>query len=1060
MQPQIETDRVVLKLTAEAALGATELPEIGLPRGLDAFDTLISGHRITEGNRLVREHGTPIADPELFSHIGLDRIYVLRLPDPDGEAKVMSLVEELRGQPWVEYAEPVYLLWPTAIPNDSSFPLQWAHRNTGQTVNGFPGTSDADADSDLAWNTNTGSPTAIVAVLDGGMDLGHPDLVDNLIAGYDFINDDPTVPLSSHGTGVAGIAAARGNNGIGVAGICWSCSIMPLAIANSQHETDAIRFAADNGADVINMSHTFGALWLQSVIDATEYAVGLGALPFASATNFNGYNIGTPAVYPEVVSVGGSDQNDRRVYAFNDLTELTAPGPNTRTTWTTPEYVYFGGTSSSCPFAAGLGALLRSERPNLHVRELRHLLRLSADDQVGIPSEDTAGWDQFMGYGRVNAFNAMQQIDGPWLALDRPHYVCAGDLTVALKDPGAGASVEVTLTGSVGADVETMMVTPVSGATGYYEGTLPLSWAGVDGPVTIQDGKLDVVHAENFTASAGALSADAFLDCMKKVCLWGNIGVVSSGDCDQDAAMDPGELWLLTPALVNLQTEQMFGVEATLVTTNPDVTVLKGDLTSGTINPFSILLPGPEESFRVQVAPGAAVNGIADFDITISGTGWESDQTACVNEEGFGSSFSFPINRDLGAQVVSWDFDDGTAMGFEVEASHGTTQDPSGDLSECDGLWGPGWNVAPVTDRAHSGTHSMRLGSGSVYAGSTDAGLVSPVFTAPTGSAAVSFFTWMDSFLFDAFRAWDGMIVEAKQPIRPDWTFLSDGTYGRKQVQTECTGVPTRVPFGAFEHVDMLAGDGSGTDAAGDTFDVAHTVNLSQFAGLDVQLRFRFGSNDSSDPADHGTGAWLDTIAIHGPYVTDIWPGAAPQNLQGSQANCSTSFDLSWTELSGSGDYEIFRSEVSCADAMASLDLYDTAAGTTYSDTGVVEETQYNYAVGGTEATTGCPTVRACIAGSCPPCVAPPDPEGLVLDKSGNDVHLAWFGSAPSGPTWNVYRNPDSNPALWGAALATGVTDEDAATPGIQFTDVGGLGAGSVQHYLVTETTCAESPLR
>ena len=92
-----------------------------------------------------------------------------------------------------------------------------------------------------------------------------------------------------------------------------------------------------------------------------------------------------------------------------------------------------------------------------------------------------------MGYGRVNANNSLQLIDGPWLALDRPHYVCGGDLTVAMKDLTAGATAQVTVTGSVGGDVETVTVDLVPGATGFYEGTIPISWTGVDGPVVLGD---------------------------------------------------------------------------------------------------------------------------------------------------------------------------------------------------------------------------------------------------------------------------------------------------------------------------------------------------------------------------------------------------------------------------------------------------------------------------------------------------------------------------------------------------------------------------------------------
>ena len=225
-------------------------------------------------------------------------------------------------------------------------------------------------------------------------------------------------------------------------------------------------------------------------------------------------------------------------------------------------------------------------------------------------------------------------------------------------------------------------------------------------------------------------------------------------------------------------------------------------------------------------------------------------------------------------------------------------------------------------------------------------------------------------------------------------------------------------------------------------------------------MRFRFGSHDSTDPGSHGTGTWIDTVAIHDPFVSDTWSGAGPQGLQGSDAACPTSFDLSWDAVAGSGDYEIFRSEVSCADALAALTAYDTSPVTSYSDSAAVEGTTYFYAVGGTEAASGCPTVRTCIQGACAACVAPPSPSGLLLGRVADDVKLTWSGSGAGGASWNVYRDTAPDPSTWGGPLATSVADEDLGTPGIQYTDVGGIPAGTLQHYLITEVTCSESPLR
>ena len=125
------------------------------------------------------------------------------------------------------------------FPNDEYFPEQWYLHNTGQTcMYGSGGTPNADINAPEAWETTTGDPNVVIAVVDSGVDSNHPDLVDNLVPGYDFWeydnlpNPSPEVSLDNanygHGTGCAGLIAATGNNNIGVTGVTWNCSIMPI----------------------------------------------------------------------------------------------------------------------------------------------------------------------------------------------------------------------------------------------------------------------------------------------------------------------------------------------------------------------------------------------------------------------------------------------------------------------------------------------------------------------------------------------------------------------------------------------------------------------------------------------------------------------------------------------------------------------------------------------------------------------------------------------------------------------------------------------------------------
>ncbi|MDH3626348.1 MAG: S8 family serine peptidase [Acidobacteriota bacterium] len=1036
-------DRLVVKLKADAASRAPGLPEYGLPQ-LPELAEMCARHGIADGYRVVRQHGTPIGDWAVFSEIGLDRLYVLQLGRQDSK-KVSELVDEFSRQPWVEYAEPVYLLRHLSAPNDAEFSNQWSHVNVGQNVNGSVGSADADADTDLAWDTQVGGPTHIVAVLDSGVDLDHPDLVANLVPGWDFIDEDPNPDdFNGHGTGSCGIAAARGNNSIGVAGVCHQCGLMPLRVSDSVDEADAMRFAADNGAHTYNMSHTFGAVWLQGVIDATEYATALGALGFASAINSTGYSLGTPAAYEEVVPVGGSNSSDVRVYAYNDVTELTAPGPNTRSTALNGGYTYFGGTSSSSPFAAGLATLLRAEDPNLHVHELRYLMRLSSDDEVGAPSEDTAGWDQFMGYGRVNANKAMQMIDGPWMGLNRPHYVCTGDLTVALKDELAAGSPGVTLTAS-GGDSETVIVNPVT-ADGYHEGALNISWVGNDGPLVIGDGKLDVVHGETITATilsgdGTPLSATAFMDCDKRMCRLAEVRPTISGDCDADGAADPGEIWTLQVPVLNYQTEP-FDALATLESADPNVEILSGPGPVQVI-PFNVAVL----SFQIRVKAGAPTSHSIDFDLNISGPGWVADDVSCQSL-GWENTMTIIANRDLGPALQTWDFDDGTPQGFGHGVAHGT-----GDLPECSGTYFDDWETSPTTDRSHSGSHSMRLGTGTTYSGSLDAGLFTTPFVPPVGGGALGFRLWMDAEMVGSsigtFAA-DGLVIETKGVAEPDWSVATDVTYNADQDQNGCQGFPI------FDAVDMIGGDGAGGSVDGDTFDREHLVNITGVPGPKMQVRFRFGSDGSVQ----GEGAWIDTVTVYGPYTADNWPGGAPSNLVDSNASCPTSLDLTWDGVAGSGAYNVYRSETSCADASSRPDVYGTSGTPTFTDATVVENVDYYYAVEATESGSACPTERACIAASCV-CALGGDPANLLAARVANDVALTWNDPGGGGLTWNVYRETVADTTLWGAPFAGGIVDVDGGTPGIQYVDVGGVSADPLLFYLATSVNaCGESPLR
>jgi subtilisin family serine protease len=286
-------------------------------------------------------------------HLGIHR---MKLPE---DVKVEEAVQIYRNDPNVEFAEPNYIVKTSAIPNDPGYSLQWGLNNTGQTG----GTSGADIHAQAAWDVTKGSNNIIIAVVDTGVAYDHPDLSGNIwvntaelnglpgidddqngykddVYGWDFINNDGhPVDYDQHGTHVAGIVAARGNNGIGVSGVMWSAQIMPvrfLGITGSgdvARGAEAITYAVDNGARIINASWG-GYDYSATLYNAIDYARQKNVLVVAAAGNEENNNDADP-FYPasfnlaNIISVAASDRNDSLAFFSNygaASVHLAAPG--------------------------------------------------------------------------------------------------------------------------------------------------------------------------------------------------------------------------------------------------------------------------------------------------------------------------------------------------------------------------------------------------------------------------------------------------------------------------------------------------------------------------------------------------------------------------------------------------------------------------------------------------------------------------------------------------------------------------------------------------------------
>ena len=258
-------------------------------------------------------------------------------------------------------------------PNDSLYGLQWGLRNTGQSggADGFDpptGTAGRDINAQVAWDSQTGSAATIVAVIDTGLDWDHPDIAANVwsntseasgissfdddtngfvddLRGWDFGDSDndpddtcfnpiPIFDAGGHGTHVSGIVGAVGNNSIGVSGVNWTVSLMPLKVADSLCAIDtsslanAIAYAASNGAKIINMS--LGGSASSPVESAINAADVLGVLSIASAGNSDTSDTSGsyPAAYTNVMAVVATDRNDQRSSFSNygTWTAISAPG--------------------------------------------------------------------------------------------------------------------------------------------------------------------------------------------------------------------------------------------------------------------------------------------------------------------------------------------------------------------------------------------------------------------------------------------------------------------------------------------------------------------------------------------------------------------------------------------------------------------------------------------------------------------------------------------------------------------------------------------------------------
>ena len=360
--------------------------------------------------------------------------------------ETLKQIKTLNQQADIEYAEPNYRLKPLLTPNDNFYPLQWHYPQINLPQ---------------AWNITTGSADVIVAVVDSGVVLNHPDLANKLVPGFDFIRDTDTsadgdgidsnpddpgdgggsLPSSFHGTHVAGTIAANTNNNLGVAGVGWNTRVMPIRAlgvdgGSSFDVEQGIRFAAglanDSGtlpaqrADIINLSLGGGG-FSQASQDLYNQLFDAGIIVVAAAGNENSPLPEYPASYDNVVSVSAANiNNEKAPYSnFNSRVDVAAPGGDLRKDSNgdgyndgvlstlldeannSANYAFYEGTSMAAPHVAGVAALMKAVHPAMTASDFVSSL------QSGFLTDDIgpSGRDNDFGYGLINALKAVTRAE-------------------------------------------------------------------------------------------------------------------------------------------------------------------------------------------------------------------------------------------------------------------------------------------------------------------------------------------------------------------------------------------------------------------------------------------------------------------------------------------------------------------------------------------------------------------------------------------------------------------------------------------------------------------------
>jgi len=386
-----------LSFGVRAATGVSGAPQSGAPqralrpRFVPGQILVRPKSSLSETNFSARLHRHGAAFRQTLAH---SRVRVVDVSEENAEA----MLAELRGDPQIEFAERDYVAEVAFAVNDPRV-VSGNAWHLGRVQ------------ADRAWEVTAGRSDVVIAVLDSGVNAAHPDFAGRLLPGYDFVsNDSDPADDFGHGTAVTGTVAASGNNGLGGAGVAFGCRVLPVKVVDSSGFAtysciaQGIHYAVDHGARVINLSIA-GSSPSATLQDAIDYAWAHNAVIVAAAGNYASEAPEYPAACNHVLAVSATATDDSLASfsSFGADIALAAPGVSV---WTTQRdlanaYGVWNGTSFSSPIVAGVAALVISENPSLSNAQIVSLLEQTADD-IG-----TAGVDPAFGFGRVNAFRAV-----------------------------------------------------------------------------------------------------------------------------------------------------------------------------------------------------------------------------------------------------------------------------------------------------------------------------------------------------------------------------------------------------------------------------------------------------------------------------------------------------------------------------------------------------------------------------------------------------------------------------------------------------------------------------